>query len=53
VVGVIDGFRWAILAGEAQLDLLAFGLSIAVTGLLLFAGIRTFRSTEKSFADLI
>jgi lipopolysaccharide transport system permease protein len=53
VVGVIDGFRWAILAGEAQLDLRAFGLSVAVTGLLLFLGIRTFRSTEKSFADLI
>jgi lipopolysaccharide transport system permease protein len=53
VVGVIDGFRWAILAGEAQLDLRAFCLSVAVTGLLLFLGIRTFRSTENSFADLI
>lgn len=53
VVGVIDGFRWAVLGGEAGLDLRALGLSVAVTAALLLLGIRTFRATEKSFADLI
>jgi lipopolysaccharide transport system permease protein len=53
VVGVIDGFRWSILAGEAELDLRAFGLSVAMTTVLLALGTKVFRSTEKTFADLI
>jgi lipopolysaccharide transport system permease protein len=53
VVGVIDGFRWSLLGGEAGIDLRALGLSLAVTAVLLALGIRTFRGTEKSFADLI
>lgn len=53
VVGVIDGFRWCILGGEAPFDLRTLGLSIAVTIFFLWLGIRQFRKMEKSFADLI
>lgn len=53
MVGVIDGFRWCLLGGEAALYLPGFALSLAVTALLLWAGITVFRRTEKTFADLI
>jgi lipopolysaccharide transport system permease protein len=53
MVGVIDGFRWCILGGQSAIDWNAFGLSIGVTALFLWLGVRKFRQTEKSFADLI
>ncbi len=53
MVGVIDGFRWCILGGKTPIDWQAFGLSMAVTAFFLWLGIRKFRATEKSFADLI
>jgi lipopolysaccharide transport system permease protein len=53
VVGVIDGFRWAILGGESQLYLPGFLLSWAVICAFLWLGIRQFRGMEKTFADLI
>lgn len=53
MVAVIDGFRWALLAGEAPLDHRGFALSLVVVALLLWLGIRYFRRTEKSFADVI
>jgi lipopolysaccharide transport system permease protein len=53
MVGVIDGFRWCILGGNVPIDWRAFGISIAVTAFFLWLGIRQFRKTEKSFADLI
>ncbi len=53
MVGVIDGFRWCLLGGETPIDWRAFGLSMAVTAFFLWLGIRKFRKTEKSFADLI
>lgn len=53
VVGVIDGFRWCILGGEAKFDPVTFGASIVVTAFFLWLGIRQFRKMEKSFADLI
>lgn len=52
VVGVIDGFRWAIL-GESNLYLPGFILSWGVIFFFLWLGIRQFRKMEKSFADLI
>jgi len=51
VVGVIDGFRWCI-TGE-PLYIPGLIISIVITGLFLFIGIRYFRKTEKSFADNI
>ena len=53
MVGVIDGFRWCILGGDAAFDPRAFGISMAVTAFFLWLGIRQFRKMEKSFADLI
>ena len=53
VVGVIDGFRWAILGGESNLYLPGFILSWGIIVFFLWLGIRQFRNMEKSFADLI
>jgi lipopolysaccharide transport system permease protein len=52
MVGVIDGFRWALL-GRASLYLPGFCLSLLVVVALLYVGIWYFRKTEKTFADLI
>jgi lipopolysaccharide transport system permease protein len=53
MVGVIDGFRWAILGGEYQLYLPGFFLSLALVAFILVSGIVYFRKTEKTFADVI
>ena len=53
MVGVIDGFRWAILGGEAAIYWPGFLLSLLVVGLFLVLGIKYFRKTEKTFADII
>jgi lipopolysaccharide transport system permease protein len=53
MVGVIDGFRWSILGGQSELYKPALVEGILVAGLFLWFGIRRFRKTEKSFADLI
>ena len=53
VVGVIDGFRWAILGGETSLYLPGFLLSWGVIAFFLWLGISQFRNMEKNFADLI
>jgi homopolymeric O-antigen transport system permease protein len=53
MVGVIDGFRWCILAGESKIYWPGFGLSMVVVALFLWVGIWQFRKSEKTFADLI
>ena len=53
MVGVIDGFRWAILGGESNLYLPGFLLSLALVLVLLFSGISYFRKMERTFADVI
>ena len=53
MVGVIDGFRWAILGGDSAIYLPGFILSLAVVALSLLTGIRYFRNTERTFADII
>jgi lipopolysaccharide transport system permease protein len=53
LVGVIDGFRWAILGDAAPLYVPGFLLGCCVIGIFLWIGIRRFRAMEKSFADLI
>jgi lipopolysaccharide transport system permease protein len=53
MVGVIDGFRWAILGGEAEIFWPGFLLSLALTLVFLAAGLRYFRKTERTFADVI
>lgn len=51
MVGVIDGFRWAILG--QPLNKPAFLLSIGVSVALFIFGLWYFRKTEKTFADVI
>lgn len=53
MVGVIDGFRWCITGGNIVINQTAFISSIAISSLMLFAGIQYFRKTEKTFADII
>lgn len=53
MVGVIDGFRWAILGGNTQLYWPGFVLSLSLVLVILVTGIVYFRKTEKSFADVI
>ncbi len=53
VVGVIDGFRWAILGRQSTLYLPGFLLSCGVIVFFLWLGIRQFRGMEKTFADLV
>lgn len=53
MVGVIDGFRWAILGGESQIYLPGFALSLVLVILLLLSGIWYFRKMERTFADVI
>jgi len=52
VVGIIDGFRWAI-CGTTDLHWKSFVLSSALSVVLLLVGISYFRHTEKTFADVI
>jgi len=53
MVGVIDGFRWAILGGENQLYWPGIWLSLVLALLSAITGILYFRKMEKSFADVI
>jgi len=53
VVGVIDGFRWCLLGGESPLYVPGFLVSLGVVAFFLWLGIRTFRRTERTFADLV
>jgi lipopolysaccharide transport system permease protein len=53
VVGIIDGFRWALLGGNSPLYWPALALSCGMTFVLLISGILYFRKTERLFADVI
>jgi len=53
MVGVIDGFRWAILGVNAKVYWPGFTLSIGLVCLLFVTGIWYFRKTERTFADVI
>jgi lipopolysaccharide transport system permease protein len=53
MVGVINGFRWAILGQSTQLDTVAFAISLGLVFSLLLSGIWYFRKMEKTFADVI
>ncbi len=53
LVGIIDGFRWCILGGESGIYWPGFGISLVVVVFFLWLGVRRFRATERTFADLI
>jgi len=53
MVGVIDGFRWAILGSEVNFYIIGFLLSIVLIFVIFITGILYFRKTERTFADFI
>jgi lipopolysaccharide transport system permease protein len=53
MVGVIDGFRWAICGGKVGLYMNGFWLSLLLVVAICVSGIVYFRKTEKAFADII
>jgi lipopolysaccharide transport system permease protein len=53
MVGVIDGFRWCLLGGDRALDWTGVAMSSGLVLIVLWTGLRYFRRTERSFADVI
>jgi lipopolysaccharide transport system permease protein len=53
MVGVIDGFRWALLSGSVALYWQGLVLSTALSLALLVTGLWFFRKTERILADVI
>ena len=52
MVGVIEGFRWALL-GKEHPDFRVMAISVTVVIALLFGGLIFFRRMERTFADVI
>jgi lipopolysaccharide transport system permease protein len=53
MVGVIDGFRWALFGSSNPLNVASLVLSIVVSLAMLVGGVCYFRTTEREFADII
>ena len=53
MVGVIDGFRWALLRGQTPLDWTSVLMSFCFVVALVASGIWHFRKMERTFADVI
>jgi len=53
MVGVIDGFRWALIGESPRLYMPGFLASIGLTAALCLYGLVYFRRTERYFADII
>ena len=53
MVGVIEGFRWAIIGEASAISSSGLWISIGIVVLLTFTGLRQFRLMEKRFADVI
>ena len=53
MVGVIDGFRWALLRGEVALNTSALLASLFIAFILCLSGTWYFRRVERTFADVI
>jgi len=52
MVGIIDGFRWALL-GASEFPARPLAVSILAAALLLYFGLGRFRAAERRFADII
>jgi homopolymeric O-antigen transport system permease protein len=52
MVGVIEGFRWALL-GKERPDFMVMAMGVVVALLLLLVGLIYFKRTERFFADII
>lgn len=53
VCGLIEGYRWSLLGHTDGLTPLSLIVTLTAIGVLLWTGVRYFRRTEKTFADII
>lgn len=53
MVGAIDGFKYALFGGEAIYNMSYFLMSVCVSFLFLFIGVKYFYKFERSFVDYI
>ena len=53
IVGVIDGYRWAIFGGDFTIFWPGLAMNIGLLTVLAITGLLYFRNTEKNFADII
>jgi len=53
LVGIVDGFRWAIIGRDVPLYLPGLIVAIVITFLTFLIGLVVFRKMEKTFADVI
>jgi lipopolysaccharide transport system permease protein len=52
MVGVVDGFRWALL-GSGEAPGLSIWMSVGVAMMFLISGAFYFRRMERTFADVV
>lgn len=52
MVGVVEGFRWALLGKSESPDVTIF-VSAVIAAVLFFGGLLYFRKVEKTFADIV
>jgi lipopolysaccharide transport system permease protein len=52
MVGVVEGFRWALL-GKTSFPLASLVIGTGVVGVVLISGLFYFRRTERIFADVV
>ena len=53
MVGIIDGYRWALLGNDFQAYLPGVAMSLVLTIVTIITGIRYFRRNEKSMVDFL
>jgi lipopolysaccharide transport system permease protein len=53
MVGIIDGFRWALLEGKTGLYLPGFLISLFLVSIIFVSGFYYFLKMERTFADVI
>jgi len=53
MVGVIEGFRWALFREAGPLEMMILAPSILMTAVLLVSGVRFFRQMEGTIVDVI
>lgn len=53
MVGVIDGFRWALLGGAFPVNWPGFWLSFFLMMLIFSSGVLYFRRMERTYADVV
>jgi lipopolysaccharide transport system permease protein len=52
MVGVVEGFRWALL-GTADAPSPMIGVSAAIAFIIFISGMYYFRRMERTFADMV